>query len=447
MARSSNSKQNDTGADVNTTAAAQDSRLRANDSREREDSRLRRNDVSLQVIGAGPAGMSLVLALCNRVAGGNEDAARLLEGLAMFEASAAPGGKMGHYRINANTSSTDVVRGITDGSPFAGVRDAYLARPETRNELIPLPTIDRLMVAPLAQSMSAYLGPRLHCSTAVGRIVIDDSGLTSFDTGDRPLASSENLVICCGAREVPLPELLPFRDRWEGSGQFLLRESPQGLPYDRSLIVIVGASHSAFSCAWRLLHDPLFEKFARDREIVILQRRERIKLRCTPEFAGEHGIEYDAERDVCRSTGLVFRNAGLRKDAKMLYLRIRDGEERRVRLVEMDSLDQKQDLLERAGLILQATGFASNPPLVEIGGKSVAVGKPTDCGELRNLESGQIVPGLYGMGLGFNILPAGADYGEASFRGGLHGFQSYPLTIAPRLIDKIVSNLKLEEVS
>ena len=440
VARSSSPTRNDTGAEVNTSGAARDSRLCGNDP-------ARGNDVRLQIIGAGPAGMSLVLALCNRAAEGNAAAASLLEGLAMFEAGAAPGGKMGHYRINANTSSTDVVRGIADGTPFAGVRDAYLARPETRAELIPLPTIQNLMVAPLAQSMSAYLGPRLRCSTPVGRIAIDGSVITSFDAGDRPLASSDNLVICCGAREVPLPELLPFRDRWEGSGQFLLRESPQGLPYDHSLIVIVGASHSAFSCAWRLLHDPLFEKFARDREIVILQRRERIKLRCTKEFAAAHGIAYDTERDVCPATGLVFRNAGLRKDARMLYLRIRDGEEHRVKLVEMDSLDEKQDMLERAGLILQATGFDRNPPPVEIEGKSVTVGQPTDNGELRNLESGQIVSGLYGMGLGFNILPAGSGYGEASFAGGLHGFQSYPLTIAPRLIDKIVSNLKLEELS
>lgn len=437
MARSSNATRGNNGADAGHTGTAQDSHLRGDATG--------RDDVKLQIVGAGPAGMSLVLALCNRAAAGDAAAAGLLEGLVVFEADAAPGGKMGHYRINANTSSTDVVRGILEGSPFAGVRDAYLAHPETRSELIPLPTIDKLMVAPLAQSMSDYLGSRLRSATAVSRIAIDNSGITSFDAGDRRLAGSDNLVICCGAREVPLPELLPFRDRWEGSGQFLLRESPQGLPYDRSLIVIVGASHSAFSCAWRLLHDPLFEKFARDREIVILQRRERIKLRCTVEFAAAHGIAYDADDDVCPTTGLVFRNAGLRKDAKMLYLRIRDGEEDRVRLVEMDSLDEKQDLLERAGLILQATGFASNPPPVEIGGCCVAIGAPTDCGELRNLETGDVIPGLFGMGLGFDILPAGAGYGEASFSGGLHGFQSYPLTIAPRLIDKITAKPEREE--
>ena len=402
---------------------------------------------ALQIIGAGPAGMSLVLALCNRAASTNGEAAlaqNLLDELQIFEATPAPGGLMGHYRINANTSARDVVRGMLDGTPFAGVRDRYLAHPETQSELIPLPTIQTLMVEPLARAMRAFLGERLHCSTPVGRIVVERGKITSYDERDVELACSDNLVLCCGARELPLPELLPFRDRWEGSGQFLLRESPAGLPADKSLIVIVGASHSAFSCAWRLLYDPLFSIFARDREIIILQRRERIKLRCTAEFAAEYGVEYDPHQDFCATSGLVFRNGGLRKDAKLLYLRIRDGEEKRVRLVEMDSLDQAHRLLERAGLILQATGFASNLPPIEIDGSAVSLGNPTQDGELRNLETQKVVAGVYGMGLGLNILPDGGGIGEKSFNGGLHGFQSYPLTIAPRLIDKIEANLKTE---
>jgi hypothetical protein len=195
-----------------------------------------------------------------------------------------------------------------------------------------------------------------------------------------------------------------------------------------------------------LLYDPLFAEFARGRDIVVLKRRERIKLRCTPEFAAAHGIDYDPERDVCPVSGLVFRNAGLRKDAKQLYLDIRDGREQRVRIVEMDSLAEQRDLLERASLILQATGFASNLPMIERDGRPVEVGNPTQNGELHDLETKQIVPGLYGMGLGFNIVPEDA-LGEASFRGGLHGFQSYPLAIAPRIIESLQARLTAEKMN
>jgi hypothetical protein len=391
--------------------------------------------------------MGLVLALCNRIAASNgRDCSerRILDALQIFEAAPNPGGRMGHYRVNANTSAHDAVQGIKDGNPFVAVRDRYLAHPETQTDLIPLPRVGALMVEPLAEAMRQFLGSRLHCDTPVEHVEIVDDEFRSYDGNDALLATSQNLLLCCGARETPLPELLAFRDRWEGSAQFLLRERLEGLPGDNSLIVIIGASHSAFSCAWRLLYDPLFSAFAGDREIVILQRRERVKLRCTPEFAAAHRIDYDPGTDVCPATGLVFRNAGLRKDAKMLYLRIRDGEETRVKLEEMNSLDEKQELLARAGLILQATGFVSNLPPIERAGRSLRIGDPGQCGELHDLDSGAKIPGLFGMGLGINILPDGDPRGEPSFNGGIHGFQSYPLAVAPRIVDRIKANMTLE---
>jgi hypothetical protein len=405
------------------------------------------NDRMLQVIGAGPAGMSLVLALCNRIAAAEADAwreQRMLDSLVMFEAGSKPGGEMGHYHVNANTSAHDVVRGIGDGTPFAAVRDHYLAHPQTQSELIPLRRINALMVEPLVQAMVEFLSHRLHCDTQVARIEIYDGECASYDSDNRLLARSKNLLFCCGAEEIPLHELLPYRDRWEGSAKFLLRDNLDGLAEDKSPIVVIGASHSAFSCVWRLLYDPFFDGFASGREILMLQRRERIKLRCTPEFASEHHIEYDAETDICPTTGLVFRNGGLRKDAKTLYLKIRDGQENRVRLVQMNGLAEQQQLLEQAGLILQATGFGSRLPVVERQGSTIRVGNPTIDGELRDLDSNATVPGLFGMGLGLNILPPGPPRGEPSFAGGIHGFQSYPLSIAPRIINRMLADIPME---
>jgi len=277
------------------------------------------NNRMLQIIGAGPAGMSLVLALCNRIAAAASDACceqRMLDSLVMFEGGSKPGGEMGHYHVNANTSAHDVVRGIGDGTPFASVRDRYLAHPETQSELIPLRRINALMVEPLAEAMVEFLAHRLQCDIQVARIEITDGECASYDSENRLLARSRNLLLCCGAEEIPLHELLPYRERWEGSARFLLRDSLDGLAEGKSPIVVFGASHSAFSCAWRLLYDPLFAAFASGREILMLQRRERIKLRCTPEFASEHRVDYDPKTDVCPTTGLVFRNGGLRRMRK-----------------------------------------------------------------------------------------------------------------------------------
>jgi len=400
--------------------------------------------VPLQVIGAGPAGMSLVLALCNRVAAGEDDAPaarRLLDSLCMFEAGARPGGKMAHYHINANTNARDAVDGIADGTPFAALRNRYLAHPETAVDLISLPRVGELIVEPLAAEIAGLLGARLRCATPVTRVAIERDRFVSHGEDGATLARSRNLLLCCGAAETPLPELEPYRDRWEGSGKFLLRDRVDGLPRRPGPVVIVGASHSAFSCAWRLLHDPLTSAYGAGRDIVILHRRERIRLRCTPEFAAAHGIDYDPRRDVCPHTGLVFRHGGLRKDARQLYLDLRDGRETRVRLLEMRSLDEQRELLDAAALILQATGFGPNLPPFERDGKPLRVGAPTLDGELRDADSGEIVAGLYGMGLGLNILPPGPARGEASFSGGVHGFQSYPLAIAPRIIARIIAGM------
>jgi hypothetical protein len=412
-----------------------------------EDSCSGGNDRMLQIIGAGPAGMSLVLALCNRVAAAQDEALReqhMLDGLMIFEAGSKPGGEMGHYHVNANTSAHDVVRGIGDGTPFVAVRDLYLEHPQTQSELIPLRRINTLMVEPLAQAMDEFLGQRLQCDTRVARIEINDGGFASYDSENRLLTRSKNLLFCCGAAETPLAELRPYRARWEGSAKFLLRDQLDGLAEGKRPIVVVGASHSAFSCVWRLLYDPLFAGFASGREILVLQRRERIKLRCTPAFANEHRIDYDPETDVCPSTGLVFRNGGLRKDAKTLYLKIRDGQEDRVKLVQMNGLAEQQHLLEQAGLILQATGFVSKLPIVERQGSAIRIGNPSSDGELRDLDSEAKLPGLFGMGLGMNILPPGVPHGEPSFDGGVHGFQSYPLSIAPRIIDRILADIPME---
>ena len=413
------------------------------------DRRLRGNDISdasgtlLQVIGAGPAGMGLVLALCNRVAAQGRDAEsaqRLLDSLMIFEASARPGGNMSRYRINANTSSPDVVQGIADGTPFVGVRDRYLEHEEARSDLIFLPRIGELMVAPLVQAMVEFLHARLQCGTEIRRIEIDARGFSSYDADNRLRASSGQLLFCCGADDKPLDELLVWRDRWEGSARFLMRDNLDGLPPGKRPIVIIGASHSAFSCAWRLLNDPLYADFAADREIIILHRRERIKLRVTPEFARRHRIEFDPQNDVCPSTGLVFFNGGLRKDAKFLYLDIRDRREQRVRMVPMAEIDEQRELLAGAGLILQATGFSHRLPRIERDGRALRVGKPTRDGELRDLDSGEIIPGCFGMGLGFNILPEREPPGEPGFNGGIHGFQSYPLAVAPPIIDRLIAS-------
>jgi len=84
-------------------------------------------------------------------------------------------------------------------------------------------------------------------------------------------------------------------------------------------------------------------------------------------------------------------------------------------------------------------------PLLERGTMPLEVGAPTVDGEPREPANGGPIPGLYGMGLGLDILPPGPARGEASFGGGVHGFQSYPLAIAPRIIARIIARMSGEK--
>jgi hypothetical protein len=401
--------------------------------------------VPLQIIGAGPAGMSLIIALCNHIAqrecsvSVKQKATSLLDKLVMVEAAEKPGGLLGQYQINANTSSKDVVQGLLDGTPFAELRDRYLNLQQTCKNLIPLSEIDQLLVRPLVKLIRDLLGTRLLLNRPVKQLRFDKEKFESIDSAGNVISRSDQVVLCCGGRDDVLPELLDYAEKVEGSLQFLLRKNLIGLPSGQGPVVIAGASHSAFSCAWRLLNDPLFSEKLEGREIFILQRRNAIKIRCTPEFAEQHGIEYDPENDLAASTGLVYSHAGLRKDAKWLYLNIRDGLEKRVKLVTIDRCADQPELLEQSGLILQATGFTPDIPPLQVNGENILYGNPSSSGELFSVDSGQAIPGLYGYGLGFNILPVGSGVGEKSFKGGIHGFQSYPLVVAPPIVDNLLN--------
>ena len=357
----------------------------------------------------------------------------------MIEASSAPGGLLGSYQINANTNAADAVAAIEDGSPLAALRDQYLKLPEIEKVLIALPRLDEILLNPLSQLMIELLGDNLLCNRRVSRIVKSSAVFHSYDASGQVIASSRNLLACCGGIEILLPELKPWASKTQFGGDFLRHVDMSALPGTPGPVVISSASHTGFSCLWRLLEDPLFKDFAKNRDIVVLQRRGIVKLRCTPEFAQEHDIEWDKDSDLCPGTGLVYANGGLRKDAKFLYLRIRNGEETRARIVSIGKLADQRELLDEAALVIQCAGFVSNLPEIEIDGKICHVENHSSFGEVIDADSGGVIPGLFACGLGMHILPD-AFHGEKSFDGSINGLQSYPLAIAPAIIQKIIEN-------
>jgi len=389
----------------------------------------------------GAAGMGMLVALYNAIAENSGQVKKayqqLLANSLWIDASETPGGILGSYQINANTHATDAVAAIADNTPLASLRDEYLKIPEVANVLIALPKLDEVLIKPLATKIASLLGDNLLSSRRAVKIVGRVGRFGSFDDSGQLIARSENLILCSGGKEKLIEDLKPWRDRVEFGGGFMRRQNLVGLVDDKNPIIITSASHSGFSCAWRLLNDPLFSAFAKTRDIVILQRRRQIKLRCRREVALEYGLAWDEETDVCSKTGRIFANGGLRKDAKYLYLNIRDGKENRVRLKKIKQICDVRTLLDSASLVIQCAGFVADPPEIEIDGQKREIESFSDNGRVVDAQTGKTIPGLFACGLGMHNLPENF-HGEKSFNGSINGLQSYPLIIAPGIIQQLI---------
>jgi len=397
-----------------------------------------------QLIGTGTAGLCFIIALINKVTLAPEPNKlkyqSLLDSLIAIEGNQQSGGVLDSYQINANTDADEIVSCLLDGTPFSALRDHYLQQPETRQPLIPLPRVGELMLKPIANIISSLLGNRLLLNTNVKRIEISGGEFDSYDNNDQLIARSKKMVLCCGGREALLAELLPWQQKTVMTGSLLCMTTANTLPRQSGSILIVGSSHSGFSAAWRFLNDPKLSLYAKGRDIIILQRTTLVKLRCTTEFAQQNQLPFDVINDVCPVNGLVYRNAGLRKDAKTLYLQIKQGTEKRVRLEPMESLSDARHLLDAAALIVQCTGFRANLPKITLNGITQNIKRRSKLGELSDIETGKAIPNLFGLGLGIQIIPEGDYRGEKSFSGSSDGVLPYPNAVAPAIIDQLVSN-------
>jgi len=395
-----------------------------------------------QIIGGGPAGMSMLIALENEIA--KASAARkvslreLQKNIVMHEANAQPGGDLGRYCINANTDAIEIVSGIGDNTAFSDIRDDYLKHIQADMPLISLAKVNELMLQPLAEKVRQLLGERLHSNSAVAYINKDPQGFHSFNDAGELLSSSHNLIIACGGSEPLLPELAQYQDKSMVATQFLKSNHIDQLPNSAGDIVIIGASHSGFSCAWRLLYDPLFKGYRESRQIQICQRGTSIKLRTSREFALCHQLHFQDPDDICPDTGLVYRHAGLRKDAKNLYLAIKNHDQSAVQIVTISSIEKERARLKSAGLIIQCCGFSSNFPSFGVNGKLTQLSMQSQHGELHDATNGHVIDGLFAIGLGVNTTPEAEFRGEASFTGSINGLQIYSMSAGLSIIEQLL---------
>lgn len=184
---------------------------------------------------------------------------------------------------------------------------------------------------------------------------------------------ARHVVLATGRREVVLEELDPYREKVELSGEFirhtnrLVSRIHRG-DFASGPVVILGSSHSAMAVLQRLL---TARESASAIEIVLLQRSPARLMYPTLEQAREHhvaGRELRADKrvHVCPATGIVFRDSGLRGLSRELYIRLWETRVPGAHLVQAPLPATKRSILERASVIVQATGYRPEHPAVSV---------------------------------------------------------------------------------
>jgi hypothetical protein len=219
-------------------------------------------------------------------------------------------------------------------------------------------------------------------------------------------------------------------------------------------VVIIGSSHSAFSSAWCLLNKVKADFNPKDITIV---HRSKLKLfYATAEEAIHDGYNDFTEQDICPLTKRVYRLSGLRFDSKDLLKRVwgmSDTREERVQLLRIDpfgaNLDQLEQLLEEAALIIPAFGYRPNVvPVYDTDGSEIDLmcntGGPLVDDECCVLDTnGDVLPGIYGIGLASGFVPSGELGGEPGFTGQTNGLWLYQHGVGGMIFNHIMPRVQL----
>lgn len=210
--------------------------------------------------------------------------------------------------------------------------------------------------------------------------------------------------------------------------------------------VILGSSHSAFSVAWYLKNN--FRSF--QGEINIAGHEDPVIYYPTVEDAKQDGYHLFDENDICPITGRVFRLGGLRGDGRDLYRCMKGlGSDRILKVTYRNLLKETvaigETSIARPYILIVAYGYKLNIPEVFDEKENSLRFKGKRDGHWVNEkaqlldDSGDVVPGLYAIGLATGFLPGGELGGEPSFRKQTNGLWYYQHLLGEMLVKQMIA--------
>lgn len=420
------------------------------------------------IVGGGPAGLAPLIAASRS----GTLSALLSAGVVVADQDHRIGaGRIGRYLINSDSSAETFLSCVV-GNPdprLAALADhpSALAIAPYGRGAVPLALVGDFLSA-VGDAMAAIIedtpaGGVMTCHEALSTRRLPEGGwstrLRSTTTGIETDVVSRVVLLATGGHQpqsrlqyepVAGRPLLPSqRGRLMQSDQVLTADGIaeiasrlEGVRHPR--IVIVGGSTSAVSCARVLLAS--FGNLLQEGSVTLMHRRALSVFYPSAAAALADGYTAFGPDDICPVSGFVFRFGGLRFDSRELLMGALEIGDRspdcRFQLHPLDAppnntqsavasaADQSRSrqLLDQADLVISCLGYTPRAlPVLDVDGKRLRLlaqqpgGRlvSSQCGVLD--ESGEELPGLFGIGLAAGFRPGKAMGGEPSFHGQVNG--------------------------
>ena len=400
------------------------------------------------ILGGGPAGTgSLVWAARH-----GRLSAWLERGVALVERTAALGGSLGEYPLNADsrgTSFLECLDGPNCEAMLADVKTDPVTR-ELERYRDAQPTLglvdrfERRLGAALMKEFASQPNSRAFTGTTALAIQRKPDHsvavLTTTSDGRRAVVRAASAVVALGGRPntswagvelAPGLDLGQWRAKIVSSHRLLTQGGADEVARRLTRtgrtpqVVIMGGAHSAFSAAWMLLERIPGVRFG-PQGVQILHRTQPRPTYPSRAAARADAYEF-SESDVCQATGRVHRLGGLQGDGREVWRGIHakpgTDRDRRAVTIPIGSLARADliGLLDNADLIIPALGYRlAVPPIFDADRRPVVLASegPAVGPDSRLLAAdGTTIPDVFGVGLGSGFTPWGAMEGEASFSG------------------------------
>ena len=427
--------------------------------------------------GGGPAATGIVV--CAAASGRLDEL--LSRGVCILEQGDALGtGALGHYPVSANTRGVTFLRCLETAQPHA-VFDPVRTDPSTvwlgrlDHGFPPLPIVGRHLEA-MGQAVASLVESTPGCAVVTRHAVREVRLLAGggvavwadpLDGGPALITTADHAVIAMGGMPraaldqlelLPGLQLTAYRDKLCHAEALL--DDRIGLPKallraiaNTREVVVVGGSHSAWSAAWMLIHDPgLHDADGRPPRVTVLHRSPLRFHFADAARARAAGYPFDETLDVCPHTGVVNRHGGLRSDARSLAWAVTHGGQSDVPLRTLALVDEPgsrvavERALGAAGAIIAGVGYRPKLPRLRRpdGGPlrlaaDDAGGHVSEQAQLVSAE-GTVLPELIAFGLGSGLSATGGLAGEPSYTGRLDAVRLYQAEVGRIVLDSVLGN-------